>query len=254
MNTDVSEIVRPDGRCLVRCAGDWTPHTAAEAVVLADRRGALALAHVDEGATAQLAALTGAGFVVARRDAHVVLAVDRALEALGSATLPPGVSIRSAPEVDEDRLRALDDELRQDVPGTSGWKSTPEEFRDDTFADPDFDPRTYLVALESELDELVGLVRIWMSPKSPRLGMVGVRREHRRRGIGSALLAHALRAVRASGAAEVRTEYDLANSGSRALLERIGADRVRTVVELLYEPLSRRPLPGREREEPSRVR
>ena len=236
MSTRVSDIVRPDGRCLVRCAGGWTPEAAAEAAGLTERRGALAVTHVDEQATAELAALTEAGFVVARRDAHVVFAVEQALDALGEAGLPAGVSVRSAADVDEDRLRLLDDELRQDVPGSSGWRSTPEEFREHTYADPAFDPRTYLLAVDSGGGELLGLVRIWMNPAGPRLGMVAVKRGHRRRGIASALLAQALRAVHATGAAEVTTEYDLTNAASRALFESMGARRVRTVLELVYVP------------------
>lgn len=232
----ITDRTRPDGRLLVRCAGGWTPDAAAQAVELGNRRGAVALAHVDEHETDQLVALADAGFVVARRDAHVVFAVEQALEALSGARMPACASIRSAADVDEDRLRLLDDELRQDVPGTSGWRSSPEEFREDTFADPAFVPRTYLVAVDSELGEALGLVRIWMNRESPRLGMIGVRREHRRRGIGSALVAEALRAVQATGATEVETEYDLMNRASRALFERIGARRVRTVLELVCEP------------------
>ena len=236
MSTHVTELVRPDGRCLVRCAGGWTLDAAAEAAQLAGRRRASAVAHVDERATVELAALTDAGFTVARREAHVVFEIEQALLALGEASPPDGVSITSAAHVDEERLRLLDDELRQDVPGSSGWRSTPEEFREHTFADPAFDARTYLVAVDSGTDELVGLVRIWMNPEGPRLGMVAVKRKHRRRGIGSMLVAQALRAVHAAGAAEVRTEYDLTNSGSRVLFEGIGARRLRTVLELVYEP------------------
>jgi len=236
MSTHVTELVRPDGRCLVRCAGGWTLDAAAEAAQLADRRRAPAVAHVDERATVELAALTDAGFTVARRDAHVVFEIEQALLALGEASAPDGVSITSAAHIDEERLRLLDDELRQDVPGSSGWRSTPEEFREHTFADPAFDARTYLVAVDSGTDELVGLVRIWMNPEGPRLGMIAVKLGYRRRGIALALLEQALRAVHESGATDVTTEYDLTNAGSRALFERTGARTVRTVLELVHEP------------------
>ena len=75
-----------------------------------------------------------------------------------------------------------------------------------------------------------------MNPRGPRLGLVAVRREHRRRGIASALIAGALEAVRASGASEVTTEYDLENVASRTLFERLGARRLGTRIELVYEP------------------
>jgi GNAT superfamily N-acetyltransferase len=243
MNAPISDLLRPDGRLLVRTDGEWTPEAAADAAELAKRRRVPALAHIDEHADVEHAALVRAGFAESRREAVVAISVESALEALGGAALPAGVQLRSAADVDEDRLRLLDDQLRQDIPGTSGWRSTPEEFRDHTFADPDFDPRTYFVAVDEESGEYLALVRIWMSPRGPRLGMIGVRREHRRRRIASALLAHVLRAVHSTGATEVTTEYDLTNDASRTLVERLGVSRVGVQVELVYEP----------EQEPSRV-
>jgi RimJ/RimL family protein N-acetyltransferase len=236
MNAPISDLLRPDGRLLVRTDGEWTPEAAADAAELAKRRRVPALAHIHEQDSAEHAALIAAGFAESRRQAVVAISVEQALEALGGATPPAGVELQSAADVDEDRLRLLDDELRQDVPGSSGWRSTPEEFRDHTFADPAFDPRTYLVAVDRDSGEYLGLVRIWMNPAGPRLGMVGVWRERRRQGIAWALIAHALRAVETTGATEVRTEYDLENHASRTLAERLGARRVDTEVELVYEP------------------
>lgn len=236
MSAHVRDVVRPDGRLLVRAAGEWTAEAAAVAAALASRRGRTALAHIDAEAIPEQQALAAAGFAVSRREAAVVFPVEQALEALGAPAPPVGIELHSADEVDEDRLRLLDDELRQDVPGTSGWRSTPEEFRENTFADPDFDPQTYLVAVDTASGEYLGLVRVWMTPGKPRLGMIGVRRGHRRRGIASALLARALEAVRASGGTEVTTEYDHENSASRSLLERLGARLLGTQLELVYEP------------------
>lgn len=254
MSTRISDLLRPDGRLLVRPAVEWTAQAAAAAAELATRRRVPALAHIDARATVQHSALTAAGFFESRREAVLAISVEAALEALAEAPLPADVRLRSAAEVDENRLRLLDDELRQDVPGTSGWRSTPEEFRDDTFADPDFDPRTYLVAIDGTSGEYVGLVRIWMSPRGSRLGMVGVRREQRRRGIASALIAEALRAVRSTGVAEVTTTYDLMNDASKAIAERLGGHLLRTNVELVYEPGPQRAGSVHRREEPSRVR
>jgi hypothetical protein len=130
MSTHVSDLLRPDGRLLVRSAEGWTEEAAARAAALANSRGATALVHIDEQSSAEHAALTAAGFTESRRQAVVALPVERSLAVLGGAPPPAGVQLRSAAEVDEDRLRLLDDELRQDVPGTSGWRSTREEFRD----------------------------------------------------------------------------------------------------------------------------
>jgi ribosomal protein S18 acetylase RimI-like enzyme len=235
MSTRISDHLRPDGRLLVRPAGEWTAQAAADAAALATRREVPALAHIDARATAQHRALASAGFVESRREAVVAFPVEAALRALGDARPPAGIVIRSTADVDEDGLRLLDDELRQEVPGTSGWRSTPQEFRDDSVADPDFDPRTYLVAVDRESGEYVGLVRIWMGGRGPRLGLVGVRRGQRRRGIASALIAQALRAVRSTGATEVTTTYDVTNDAARAFAERLGCRVLRTHVELVHD-------------------
>ena len=236
MNAPISDVLRPDGRLLVRTEGEWTSETAAGAAAVARKVGAPALAHIGEEHAAERAALVSAGFAESRREAVITISIEQALEALRGASLPEGVELRSAADVDEDRLRLLDNELRQDVPGASGWESTPEEFRDQSFDDPEFDPRTYLVAVDAAAAEYVGIVRIWMRRSLPRLGFLGVRREHRRRGIGAALLASALRAVRATGATEVTTEYDLTNEASTALAERLGGRRTGITVEFVFEP------------------
>jgi RimJ/RimL family protein N-acetyltransferase len=231
----LSAVERPDGRVVARPGEAWTAVSADAAVALAERRGAPVLAHLEDHEVEERELLERAGFAVARREAVVAFDVRVALAALQSAEPPPGVDVRSAVDVDEAMLRRLDDELRQDVPGTVGWRSTPEAFRESTFADPAFDPRTYLVAVDCEFGALLGLVRIWMNRGGPRLGLVGVRRGHRRRGTALALLAHALRAVAANGADSVTAEHDETNRASRALALRLGARRVGTTLELVYE-------------------
>jgi hypothetical protein len=42
---------------------------------------------------------------------------------------------------------------------------------DDTFRTPAFNPATYLVAVEEDTGEYIGLVRIWMNRSGPRIGM-----------------------------------------------------------------------------------
>jgi len=238
MSAHIRTIVRPDGRCLLRPVDQWTPVVAAAAVALADRLDRLAIAHVDELATDQQLALLEAGFAIERREQIVRIAVDSALKALRGGRVPAGVEIRSVADVDEDRLRHLDDDLRQDVPGTFGWRSTASEFRDHTFADPAFDPRTYLVAVDGS-GAYLGLVRIWMNPEGPRLGLVGVRRGHRRRGLASALLARAFAAVRSLGHTHVQSTVDPTNRPSQTLHARLGARPLRTTLEFAYEPRSR---------------
>jgi ribosomal protein S18 acetylase RimI-like enzyme len=122
---------------------------------------------------------------------------------------------------DLDRLRELDDLLRQDVPGTDGWRWDPEAFREET---ADADPELYVVA-----GDYVGIARVW----GTRLGFVGVRREHRRRGIASAMLAHVFGVLAARGVEEVTTEIDVENIASRATIEPLGSRVVGQSVELV---------------------
>ncbi len=98
-----------------------------------------------------------------------------------------------------EHLRLLDDALRGDIPGTGGWRSTPEEFAEETLDARAFNPPTYLVAVTQDTGECIGLVRIWMNRSGPRIGMFGVLRAYRRRGIALALLARCLVAARDIG-------------------------------------------------------
>lgn len=120
-------------------------------------------------------------------------------------------------DVDLDRLRLLDDELRQDTPGAAGWQWDPEAFRRETFSDPS----VYLVAPDYE-----GICRVWLHEPKPRLGFVGVRRAARGRGLGRALVAAALGEAHALGHREVTCEIDTENAASQRLFARFGAGRV----------------------------
>jgi RimJ/RimL family protein N-acetyltransferase len=142
------------------------------------------------------------------------------------------LAVISAADADRDRLRLLDDALRDDIPGTKGWRSTPEEFVNDNFGGSDFDPRTYLVAVDESTGEYIGLVRVWMNSRGPRIGMFGVVRPHRRRGITLALLARCLRAAREAGYGTATSNYDEGNDASRGVFHRLGATQVGRTVEL----------------------
>jgi ribosomal protein S18 acetylase RimI-like enzyme len=143
---------------------------------------------------------------------------------------PSGLEARRADEIEEDALRLLDDELRQDVPGTDGWRWTAEEFRDETYLSPHFDPAVYLVAVGR--DEPIGICRVWVRPEHPKLGFIGVRRSLRRRGIARWLIGEAFAELAARGEQEVWTEVDETNVASRTLLESLDGRPVGASVEL----------------------
>ena len=162
----------------------------------------------------------GLGFSVVRREHRYVLAT-----AVAPVPLPQGYTAISAAGSDVSRLAELDQALREDVPGTAGWRNDPAEFARQTFDDPEFDPETYLVAVDA-VGEYAGLVRVWNTTTGPRLGLVAVLPPHRRRGLGYALLTHVFGVLNDRGMAEVRCEVDETNTASNALMTRLNARRV----------------------------
>jgi len=214
--------IRPDGRCFV--------HGEPDDVLPIGRR---LYATADEAVEARVRSLTSLGFTFHRRE--LVLRIPTSVPNRNVVDQPPpGITLVRADEFDEARLRLLDDLLRQDVPGTDGWKWSPTGFHEETYDSPDFDSATYRVAVD-EAGNGLGLVRVWMRPRAPRLGLVGVRVGWRRRGIARALLAEAIAAVRRSGASCLSTDVDEENVASRQLLLSFGGQVVGSSLELVRD-------------------
>jgi ribosomal protein S18 acetylase RimI-like enzyme len=213
---------RPDGRCFVfgEPDGELPPGRV--------------YATADEADEARVDALARLGFGVQRRELVLRLPTDPVAWDVPSAEPPPGIAFVRADQVEEDQLRLLDDLLRQEVPGTDGWKWSAEGFREETYESSDFDPATYLVAVDEGRDG-VGIGRVWMRPNQPRLGLIGVRSDWRRRGVARALLAAVLTAARERDARDVRTEVAEANTASRRLLFGFGAAALGAFLELVRE-------------------
>ena len=180
-----------------------------------------------------LDACAQAGFAVHRRESYYRIPTDPAVTGLAGAVLPTGLDVLSAADADITRLRLLDDALRQDVPGCTGWRWDAEEFRAETFS-PFFDPATYLVAVDRASGEYAGLVRIWRNRAGPRLGLIAV--------------------LAAQGGTSVVGEVDDTNVASVSLLTGLGARRYGGNVELIRRqpgrsardrPEARRPSAGR---------
>jgi ribosomal protein S18 acetylase RimI-like enzyme len=214
--------IRPDSRCFVHAPEDLELVAA----------GCDVYASTDEADANRLHAFERAGFEVHRRQLELLLPTDPALTGLAGALVPDGFSLARADEVDERRLRLLDDELRQDTPGTDGWRWTAEDFHDETYASPHFDPALYLVAV-CPVGALAGICRVWLRPEHPKLGFVGVVSAHRRRGVALWLVAETFAVLHERGLAEAWTEVDETNVASRALLEGLGGRRVGASLELI---------------------
>ncbi len=224
---------RPDGRLLLYVAPqlDMNATQAALDVISADVGRDLHLSQ-DTSDAERVEMLFKLGLVPVRREGQFLIAVEDALARLGDASLPNDVLAVSARETDADRLRLLDDHLRQEVPGTDGWRWDPEDFREETFG-PSFDPALYLVAVDRQSGDYIGLVRVWSNPLSPRIGMFGVLPSHRRRGIVRGLLVRIFTTLRERGVGEVVAEADVTNTASTSLLALMGARKVGEVVELM---------------------
>jgi len=225
----ISHVVRPDGRCFVRFTDRPTEADARLLDELGRELYAVVAADVDE----ERRALERLGFVVHRVESNYAIPIESAVQALQGAALPPELDLIEADRADEHRVRTLDETLRDDVPGTSGWRWVAEEFRRQDLDSAAFDPRTYLVAVERTTDDYVGLVRVWNNPEGPRLGLVAVVRAHRRRGLARALLAAVFAVLHARGERTVVAEVDDANVASRALLASVGARRTGGTIELI---------------------
>jgi GNAT superfamily N-acetyltransferase len=227
---------RPDGRVVAWPDGRWTPDQARWASDYARSNGVAVITHVAADRTDEARVLIDAGFAAARREVTVEVDLDEALAEIGDSGLPAGVAAISAADADVERLRLLDDALRDDIPGTAGWRSTPEEFADDNFGDSAFDRRTYLVAIDEHGGDYIGLVRVWMNRTGPRIGMFGVLPAHRRRGITLALLARCLRVARDEGHRAATSEFDETNEASSGVFARLGARQTGSTTELVIDP------------------
>lgn len=196
---------RPDGRAFTRDPADVDDAVDVYASVDGDLEPWLA-----------------AGFVEHRRENRYVVWT----EARATPSPPTGISFVTVDRVDLDRLRVLDDLLRQDVPGTDGWRWEPDAFVAETSA---AEPELYVVAVDDANGEYVGIVRVW----GTRLGFVGVARDSRRRGIARALLGRVFAVLAARGITEVTTEIDVQNVASRRTIEPLGSRVVGQSVELV---------------------
>lgn len=230
---EVTARVRPDGRCFLFFDTWRTDVYPLLADTVARDLGGDLYVSLDDAEFDALDACDAAGFAVHRRDSYYRIPTDPAVTKLADAALPDGLDVISAGDADVDRLRALDDALRQDVPGTDGWRWDPDDFQAETFGPPFFDPATYRVAVDKASGEYAGLVRVWRNRAGPRLGLIAMLAKYRRQGAARALLGQVFGVLFARGETSVTAEADDANVASVSLLTEIGARRYGGSVELI---------------------
>jgi ribosomal protein S18 acetylase RimI-like enzyme len=182
---------------------------------------------VDEADLDLTARWRRAGFTTRRREWEYTVPTDPSATGLGSALPPPGVTITPFGRAEEAPLRALDRAIRAEVAAGPGWPDMPAEI----LVRPVPDPSKYAVAAEG--GRYVGLLRVTMVTRLPRIGLIAVRAGHQRRGIARALLAHALGALHHVGKGTASAEVTESNVAGTALFEGIGARRTGSSLELV---------------------
>jgi ribosomal protein S18 acetylase RimI-like enzyme len=171
------------------------------------------------------------GFTVGRREWEYVLPTDSCETGLGALRLPAGATILPAGEADESLLRALDRAIREEVEATVGWRTMPAEVLAGPAGSTLVDPSKYAVAVRNA--EYVGLVRVVPVRRRARIGLIAIRADQRRHGIGQALLAHALGGLHRDGIDSAWAEVDVSNAAAIALVEGVGARRSSSYLELV---------------------
>jgi ribosomal protein S18 acetylase RimI-like enzyme len=229
----VKALLRPDERCFVFFDACRTEAYGPLLAAVGRELGRDLYATVDEADDEGRALYEQLGFEVNRRESEYLIPTDPQVTGLRGVEEPPGFTFVDADQVREDRLRVLDDTLRQDVPGTAGWRWDAAGFREETFDSPSFDPTTYLIAIEQTSGDYAGLVRVWNNPVAPRLGLIAVVPQYRRRGLARALLARAFGLLHERGKTEVSAEVDDTNVASTSLRIALGARRTGGSIELI---------------------
>ncbi|MVU80530.1 GNAT family N-acetyltransferase [Nocardia sp. ET3-3] len=222
---------RPDGRLFVSIDAwdrDAVFDRIAEAILAKVRRPLHTV--VDEGDTHLLSCWERAGFTVARREWEYLVPTDPKLTGLHAVRPPSGITIVSAGRAAEHPLREVDRAIRDEVGASVGWQEMPVEILGGG-ADTVVDPSKYVVAADSQ--RYVGLARVVRVTRLPRIGLIAVRADHRRRGTATAMLSHILGGLHERGITTAAAEVKESNTPATALFEGVGARRVNSNLELV---------------------
>jgi GNAT superfamily N-acetyltransferase len=171
------------------------------------------------------------GFTTRRREWECLVATDPQVTGLDPVQLPAGVTVVPMGEVRDGPLRRLDRQIRDEVEATIGWQEMPAEVLARPHGATVLDPSKYTVAALS--GQYVGLVRMAPVIRRSRIGLIAVRADQRRRGIGRALLAQVLGSLHHAGIPAVSAEVNESNKAAVALFDGIGAQRASSNLELV---------------------
>jgi mycothiol synthase len=229
---EVEGWVRPAWRRrgLGRALLNWTERRAAEVARVDGRPPQRALSSwPDEDQVGATALYGSAGYEIVRYGFMMVRDLAEPIPDLG---LPPGLEVRPVVQSDHRRIWDADDEAFRDHWNRA--ERTESDF-EAWYANPGIDTSLWRVAWDG--DEVAGSVMTFVWPtENEALGVsrgwlehISVRRAWRRRGLASALIADALRALRDAGLQEAALGVDAENvSGALRVYEAIGFRRART--------------------------
>lgn len=184
--------------------------------------------------------LTDRGFTEAMREWESRLAAqtfDPApfVEAARKAT-DAGITVQSVAALAKtvpdwkQRLKELDWTLTLDIPATDALTDPGfEHFEKTTLSNPDFLPEAWFIAIDPDGDHWVGESALWKSAGDPDVlyvGVTGVRREYRRKGIATALKLAAVQWAKDAGIREVRTWNAQQNRAMLSINEAMGFEKI----------------------------
>jgi mycothiol synthase len=217
-------------RGLGRALLHWTERRAAEVAQVDGRPAERALTSwPDEQQVGATTLYASEGYEIVR---YGFLMVRDLAEPIPDPVLPAGLEVRPVGESDHRRIWDADSEAFRDL-----WDHAERTDGDyeSWFAEPDLDTSLWRVAWDG--GEVAGSVMAYIWPsENEGLGIergwlehISVRRPWRRRGLASALIADALRGLRAAGMTEAALGVDAENpSGALRLYESLGFRRART--------------------------
>jgi ribosomal protein S18 acetylase RimI-like enzyme len=218
---------RPDGRVFLSIdAWHRSVFDRLADAMLADLTGPLHTI-VDEADAELVAGWGRVGFTTRRREWEYFVPTGGA----GPVLAPPGVTIVPRGSASEGPLRELDRVIRAEVEAAVGWQEMPAEVLPHPPGDTVVDPAPYAAAADA--DSYVGLVRLVQVTRLPRIGLIAVRADRRRRGIARSLLAEVLGSLHAAGIPTASAEVNEANPAATALFESVGARRASSNLELV---------------------
>lgn len=219
-------------RGLGRALLHWAEARAGEVALVDGRTGERSLSSwPDEAQLGAVALYEGEGYAIVR---YGFMMIRDLAEPIAELPLPDGLEVRPVEPADHRRIWDADTEAFRDH--WNAGERTDADFGG-WFANPDLDTRLWRVAWDG--DEVAGSVMNFIYPaENEALGVrrgwldhVSVRRQWRRRGLASALIADSLRAHREAGMAEAALGVDAENlSGALRVYESQGFRRVRTGV------------------------